>query len=677
MPTPKTLLSVAIGLSLLGSYTFADDTIVITSKSDDALSAELSAVAGGTNLILPQEQARLSTLRDALDYQPGIVLQEFFGGIDQTRLNIRGSGIQSNPVNRGVLLLEDGIPLNEADGSFVIGTLEPRDARSILVKRGANAREPGAGTLGGSLNFIPEYGTGNDNRVRLEAGSFDRYAAQASLNSSTKDGDIHLSASTDTYGGYRNHSGGDRRALRANMGTRLDDDLFNRLYFSYTDLDFDIPFVVPKDRVTSDPQGVLGDGNSSLDSLLNVYNRQPHRNTEQLRIADKLRWQNSSNSSHTLGVYVQKTDDSFVDPLAHADTVSKTFGVQWQYDMLIGHTDFQLAADFSSSDMNRDYFANNPANGSKLQQFANLDLDAQNTNLALLINHPLSERFSLDGKARWNRSCRDASDSIGNQALNQCWNGSTAGLGLNYRPSDTQRWFVNLSSSAEAPTFWEITATSVAPNNPASAALSLTELELQKALTLEVGGQGMLADKHFWDLAVYHSDVEDELISTADMVGGRGVTTNYGGDTTHQGVELGLRGTDDLHYRLAWTYSDFTFDEGIYRGNQIGGVPRQLLSAELGYRMKSWDLSTNVRWMPEDTVVDHENTQYQDSYVVYGLELDYKAPSDDWRAFFRIDNLTDEEYASAFVIRNRSNATQPTFLPGNGRSFSVGVTVNF
>ena len=75
--------------------------------------ARLERVPGGTNLVTPQQEARLATLRDALDYQPGIVIQDFFGATDQPRLNIRGSGIQSNPLNRGVLLLQDGLPLNE------------------------------------------------------------------------------------------------------------------------------------------------------------------------------------------------------------------------------------------------------------------------------------------------------------------------------------------------------------------------------------------------------------------------------------------------------------------------------------------------------------------------------------------------------------------------------------
>ncbi len=59
---------------------------------------------------------------------PASCCKTFSGATDQPRLSIRGSGIQSNPVNRGVVLLQDGLPLNEADGSFVIGTLEPRNA---------------------------------------------------------------------------------------------------------------------------------------------------------------------------------------------------------------------------------------------------------------------------------------------------------------------------------------------------------------------------------------------------------------------------------------------------------------------------------------------------------------------------------------------------------------------
>jgi iron complex outermembrane receptor protein len=70
-------------------------------------------------------------------------------GNDQARLNIRGSGLQQNPVQRGVRLLLDGLPVNLADGSFIIGVLEPRTTQYIEVYRGANGARYGATTPGG------------------------------------------------------------------------------------------------------------------------------------------------------------------------------------------------------------------------------------------------------------------------------------------------------------------------------------------------------------------------------------------------------------------------------------------------------------------------------------------------------------------------------------------------
>ena len=159
----------------------------------------LEQLPGGTNLIQPQQAARLATLRDALDYQPGIVLQDFFGATDQPRLSIRGSGIQSNPVNRGVVLLQDGLPLNEADGSFVIGTLEPRNAALVSARRGANTLTPSATTLGGELDFQSLTGADEQGVVRAEVGSFGRKALQGALGLVGQQWDGRVSVSSDRF----------------------------------------------------------------------------------------------------------------------------------------------------------------------------------------------------------------------------------------------------------------------------------------------------------------------------------------------------------------------------------------------------------------------------------------------------------------------------------------------
>ena len=127
---------------------------------------------------------------------------------------------------------------------------------------------------------------------------------------------------------------------------------------------------------------------------------------------------------------------------------------------------------------------------------------------------------------------------------------------------------------------------------------------------------------------------------------------------------------------MAWTYSDFTFEGGAFDGNQIAGIPEHLISAEVGYQLEALHLSTNLRWLPEETTVDHANTLTQDSYALWGLKLNWQ-PGPALQLFASVDNLTDEVYESGFVIRNQSSLSQPTFLPGNGRSFNAGVRYRF
>ncbi|HGM8565015.1 TPA: hypothetical protein ACKQNB_004316 [Pseudomonas aeruginosa] len=110
----------------------------------------------------------------------------------------------------------------------------------------------------------------------------------------------------------------------------------------------------------------------------------------------------------------------------------------------------------------------------------------------------------------------------------------------------------------------------------------------------------------------------------------------------------------------------------------MAGVPRQPWSAELLYRQGPWSLGPNLRWLPQDTPTDHTNTRgnYQDAYALWGFKASYKA-REGLSVYLLGDNLADKVYASSYVIRNRADASQPTFLSGNGRSLSVGAEYSF
>lgn len=72
-----------------------------------------TAVVGAEEI----EDIPAPTFAEAMIGVPGVVVQEFFGGNDQPRIQIRGSGLQQNPTERGLLVLRNGMPVNRADGS--------------------------------------------------------------------------------------------------------------------------------------------------------------------------------------------------------------------------------------------------------------------------------------------------------------------------------------------------------------------------------------------------------------------------------------------------------------------------------------------------------------------------------------------------------------------------------
>ena len=649
----------------------------------------LDRVPGGTNLATPQQETRLATLRDALDYQPGIVIQDFFGATDQPRLSIRGSGIQSNPLNRGVLLLQDGLPLNDADGSFIIGLVEPRNAALVSVRRGANTLTPGATTLGGELDFQSLTGADERGRVRTEVGSFGRQALQGAVGLQGAQWDGRISVSGDRYDGYRHHSASQRDALHANVGFQAAGGFENRTYLSWTDLDFDIPTVVPKDRVRTQPRGVMGDGATPQDQLLNVYRRDPRREATQLRLANRSRWGDDA-LRQELGVYWQDTDDLFNNQTSYTITRSRTAGAQWQASgQTAGPLAWRAALGWSRSRMDRDLDATSPVNGAALQRFGAYDLTADNLQALLAADWRLAPAWTLVGQWGWSHQTRDAASRLDGRTLQQQWSFSTPKVGVNWTPTPAVRWWANLSRSQEAPTFWEIVSATVAPNAPAAASSELVRLDLQRATTFEVGGQGCWGEGAralHWTAAVYRSQVAGELMSTTDANGIKVGTYNYAGGTRHQGVEAGLSGSwplgmGALDWRGSWTYSDFRFKDGIYAGNRIAGVPRHLINAEVLWRVATgagvWRMGPSLRWMPTDTPTDHANTagSEQDAYALLGFKLEWK--SGPWTAYLQADNLTDRRYASSYAIRNQATAAQPGYLPGLGRNVAAGVSYQF
>ena len=90
-----------------------------TAPTIEEVRAEYAKIPGGATVVDSKtyKTGRSSTPQDALGLATGVFVQPRFGA-EESRLSIRGSGIQRTFHGRGLLLMQDGAPINLADGSF-------------------------------------------------------------------------------------------------------------------------------------------------------------------------------------------------------------------------------------------------------------------------------------------------------------------------------------------------------------------------------------------------------------------------------------------------------------------------------------------------------------------------------------------------------------------------------
>jgi iron complex outermembrane receptor protein len=660
----------------------------------EAAQEELRATPGGVNLIPADEMRGRSaqTLEDAFAYQPGIVMQEFFGGIDQPRISIRGSGIQSNPVSRGLLLLENGMPINLADGSFIIGQIEPRAARYIAVQRGANALRMGGATLGGTVDF--EQFTGRDaDRVflRAEGGSFAYRGGQASFGAAGSAGwDAYGSATYDAADGFRAVNRSDREEVVLNTGFRAN-DVEIRFSYAYTNLSFDIPGPISKAQIDENPRQVANSFPFFIEQTT------PGRESEIHRAA-VFGKAGLAGGRLDFGIFAQDVDDVFENQFRFGFTDARTYGGKLAFDhahTLFGRPNEILVGLWGNwGKMPRRFNLNNnwpgfgpipaftrPGYGEVGLQYGAADLDAYNLAFFAEDRFTLVDSLDLVLGAVLSHAGRDAALTDGSKRLDQSYDGVSPKLGLVFRPNEATETFFNVSRSFEAPTFDEIV---VDQPLPPARGVSLVALDAQTATTVEVGARGRLGFVR-WEGAVYNAWVRDELLTTTDS-SGNSATRNYD-KTTHRGIEAGAsgdlwrgRGGDAVSLRAMYTLSDFSFDGGPYDGNRIAGVPRHVIQAELRYSTAAgFYVAPNLFWSPERTPTDHSNTLYQDSYALAGLTAGYRSEAG-WTFFVEGQNLFDKKYAGSYLVTDRppfpypSLDRQPVFTSGTGIGVTAGIT---
>ncbi len=651
---PTTLKEVVVSASK------AEAGSILTPPSIETARQRINLVPGGVDIIDAEtyKTGRATTLQDALGFSPGVFVQPRFGG-EEARLSIRGSGLQRTFHLRGIKLMQDGVPLNLADGGGDFQAVEPLTARYIEVFRGANALQYGSTTLGGAINFVSPSGyDAPPVQARLETGSFGYLRGQASLAGVHERSDYYVSLSHFSQDGFRDHARQNNQRLFGNYGLRLNDNLETRFYLSYVNTDSELPGNLTKAELETNPR---------LAAPANITGNYK-RDFTLTRVSNKTVYHWGEQRLEAMLFYSYK--DMFHPIFQVLDVASHDYGAELRYvsHATLGGRKNILTVGFSPvrGTAKDDRFRNvNGVRGARTnesqQTSANLDLYAEN-------QHYIQPATALVAGAQLSRASRKLKDLFltdgADNSVDKVYYGVSPKLGVRHEINALSQVFANISHSFEPPSFGEL-----------SGGPTVTPVRQQTATTLELGTRGASNDIR-WDAAYYYAQVKDELLSLTDPLGNPRGTINADA-TLHQGVELGLDATllKRLVLRQTYMWNDFRFrNDPVFGNKELAGIPKHFYRADLVYRTpEGYYFGPNVEWSPGKYAVDHANTLFADAYTLLGFKLGYRVDKG-YAWFVEGKNLTNEKYAaSTGVIANAMGLDSRQFLPGDGRAVYAGL----
>ena len=461
------------------------------------------AAAGGTTAVTPEAEARRRleatpgatavvgaeqlvgkadvTIADALNSVPGVIASAFLGGNDQPKIHIRGSGLQTNPTERGLLMLQDGLPINRADGSYVVGLIDARLADFIEVFRGYTANRLGAQTLGGALNFVSPTGSQKPGvEIDAEAGSFG-YAMTTrqrrhppGQSRCLRPGELfhpRRLSRLERLPAHQCRLQCRRQAERHRLDPRL-------LRLHRSRLPGAGAAVAPAVRDRPHP-GRARAGCPGINAGPNSVRDQPRRDTAQTRGGSRTT-ASFGDSMFDVAFGYAWTDDTFRFPIGtgYRDTTGGDFTTTLRYayqpDKSAALPLFEANALYVVGAAGRDYFINNQ--GAQSLQYGSNDFDAASLSVGAGFNVPVGA-FTLSPAIAYQRATRDSADTydpstrprlVYNQntgkwiwstrpatdtSFSRAYDAWTPSLGLSWHPATGQTMFAAMSRSFEAPTF--------------------------------------------------------------------------------------------------------------------------------------------------------------------------------------------------------------------------------
>lgn len=590
-------------------------------------------------------------LEEALALVPGVFAQSSRNSAQDTRISIRGFGARSSFGVRGVRVLIDGIPSTLPDGQSEVDSLELSFVDRIHVVRGPISSLYGGG--GGGIVSVSTLQPTKRLLVRLRTvfGTDHQSRYEASTTGTFGGAGYVFGVARSRYSGYREHARSEQTAILAKLEREIGSGTLLGVRFSSVWApEGQDPMGLNKGQVDADRGQAhsrafrFGAGEKLNQQKIAVSLRRALAPGSDVEVRGYRLWRDFSNA-------LPFTTDS-VGNGGRIDFDRTVTGGSVLWKTNLGPARLMLGGDIDvQQDRRRRYENNDGARGAltfrqsetvrSFGPFAQAELD-------------LPGGFGVVGGLRYDWTEFDAGDRFGangDQSATIRFRELSPRIGLRYGTSAAFQAYANLSTSFQVPTTVELRP----PDEPAG---FNSQLEPERAMSVEIGIKGSLDQRWFYDVAIFHIRIKDVIVPFDDLPGA--TFARNAAEVYRRGGEIALSGllAPGLSVRAAYTYADYRYHDydspvgfptGEADGKREPNVPLHHASAELRWEHESGLFSVMSLRHFSDIEVDDLNRNESPGATLSNARFGF-----DWRRgdvlvrpFVGIQNWSGVEYNGA------------------------------
>ena len=622
---------------------------------------------------LGQQRLRLD---ESLRMVPGALTQNRDNFAQGQRIAIRGAGARAPFGVRGIAVIVDGVPYTLPDGQSQIDAIDLDAAQSIEVIRGPSSVLYGnaAGgvirvttvdgrTMQGAMGRV---GAGSDGYVKANIVAADAHGPWS----------YGISGSATAIEGYRAQSEAQKYLMNVRLTRSLGDGkvvgaLVNLLANPRAEDPGGLKLEEAEaDRAQAAPGALATDsGQSVSNQIASLYYEDAHAGPGALRVQGFYTHRDFEQQLPYIG-------DSLLGYARHH------VGGQAEYRHVLSWDWLRLRY-IAGLDVahQRDDRTRRAIDDQAIAQELTVEEVQQATSVGGFWQGDIEpiDHVIVSVGGRYDRIALEVEDDLlsdgddGGARVFDVW---SATGGVSYRYARSHQVYASTATSYETPTFAEFA-------DPSGQGGLNPEIEPSRSWNREVGARGHVGWGLTYDASLFSVIGYDELVPYEQA--GR-VFYENAGRTRREGVEAMLgwaHAPSGVHVDSAWTiaryqYTDFVQGDQVFDGNDLPGLPNQVVTARLGWRSAARRFAVVEGQYVGDQEADSANEVTIDGYALLNARAGWGWPLDEQGRLFHVyggvRNLMGTDYAGNV----RLNASFGRYIePAPGRTGYVEAGVSF